>query len=273
MKLPEVTIVLTNYNYEDYVIDAIKSVQKQDYQGKLNLVVVDDGSTDKSQELIDYEFFADSDVNTKKTNQSFYSGKIAIEESNYSGSVSMLFIMIENSGASVARNVGINYALRKFPKTKIIGILDADDQYYENKVSRMVEKLVEYKQVGVVYSDYDLSKQYGGKDYVKEELKYPYSLMELQRQCIVSSGSLIKVEYLKAVSQNGEYYDKRLHGPKSEGFIGCTEDYDLWLRLSRVCTMTHIPEPLSLAIEHGDNQSLKMTQEIFNDNARIIVSK
>lgn len=270
MNNPEVTIVVTNYNYGDYVTDAIRSIDEQDYDGVLNLVIVDDGSEDKSCELIDYEFFADSDVKTHNSRQSFYRGEISIEESDYSGSVKKLFIMTENRGASTARNVGINYALRNFPKTKIIGILDADDKYYPNKVSRLVQRLVEYDQVGVAYSDYDVQKTYGSKSYIKREYKEPYSALTLRQRCIVSSGSLIKVEFLKQVANEKEYYNPKLHGPGSEDFIGCTEDYDLWLRLSNVCMMVHVPESLSLAREHGNNASFKMTGDIFNKNMQII---
>ena len=72
------------------------------------------------------------------------------------------------------------------------------------------------------------------------------------------------------VLPNGEFYNSKLHGPASQPFIGCTEDYDLWLRLSNVCLMTHVPENLGYANQHGRNQSMKMTPEIFNENAKVI---
>ena len=72
---------------------------------------------------------------------------------------------------------------------------------------------------------------------------------------------------------DGQFYRKELHGPASQGFIGCTEDYDLWLRLSDVCIISHVPECLAIANQHGDNQSMKMTRQIFDENAKIIMSK
>jgi hypothetical protein len=88
---------------------------------------------------------------------------------------------------------------------------------------------------------------------------------------MVHSNALIKKEYLEMVRlPNGEFYDSKLHGPASQGFIGCTEDYDLWLRLSNVCVITHVPECLAIANIHGNNQSSKMTPEIFNENAKIM---
>ena len=88
---------------------------------------------------------------------------------------------------------------------------------------------------------------------------------------MVHSNALIKKNYLQAVQlPNGEFYRSELHGPASQGFIGCTEDYDLWLRLSTICVFCHVPEVLGIANQHGRNQSMKMTTEIFNENAKIL---
>lgn len=49
--LPLVSIVITNFNYRDYVVDAIQSVFSQTYPN-IELIIVDDVSTDDSIELI-----------------------------------------------------------------------------------------------------------------------------------------------------------------------------------------------------------------------------
>jgi len=96
----------------------------------------------------------------------------------------------------------------------------------------------------------------------------------LMQRCIVHSNSLIKKEYLDQVRlPNGEIFDRKLHGPASEEFIGCVEDYDLWLRLANVCIMTHVPECLGVANQHENNQSKKMTPEIFHQQAEILGSR
>jgi hypothetical protein len=156
----------------------------------------------------------------------------------------------------------------------IIGVLDADDEYKPTKVKKFVDKLMEYPEIGVVYGDYDIHKSYNGKSYTKHEFKPSYSREGLLSRCLVHSNSLIKKEFLEIVRlPNGEFYDSRLHGPASQGFIGCTEDYDLWLRLSSHCIMCHIPESLSIVNETGQNQSMRMTTEIFNQNAQILRSR
>ena len=94
------------------------------------------------------------------------------------------------------------------------------------------------------------------------------------QKSIVHSNSLIKKHFLEAIRlPNGEIFDSQLHGPASKGFIGCTEDYDLWIRLSKVCLICHVPESLSIVNESGQNQSMRMTSDIFNQNAQILRSR
>jgi glycosyltransferase involved in cell wall biosynthesis len=234
---PKVAIICANYNYGDYIVAAMDSIVNQTYKGEIRLYVVNDGSTDDSWEKM----------------RNFNSDKIEVEILN-----------IENSGASVARNVAIRLC---WDWADIIGVLDADDAYHPKKVEKLVAKLVEHDEIGVAYADYTNVFP----DYNKREFKNSFSLLGLQKQCMVHSNALIKKEYLeKARLPDGEFYRSSLHGPASQGFIGCTEDYDLWLRLSQHCMFCHVPENLGIANQHGRNQSMKMTTQIFQENAKIM---
>jgi glycosyltransferase involved in cell wall biosynthesis len=242
--LPKVAIICANYNYSDYIVAAMSSIIEQTYQGELRLYVVDDGSSDDSWDKI--------------------SGYINRYAHPTEGQDKIYTKRIINSGASAARNVAIEMC---WDWADIIGVLDADDAYHPEKVEKLVEKLVEHEEVGVAYADYENVNPH----FTKREFKPSYNKERLLRQCMVHSNALIKKEYLDMVRlPNGEFYDTRLHGPASQDFIGCTEDYDLWLRLSRVCIITHVPQCLATANIHGNNQSLKMTTEIFQSNKEIL---
>jgi glycosyltransferase involved in cell wall biosynthesis len=261
---PKVTIIIANYNYGEFVVGAIHSALNQSYRCKV--VVVDDGSNDFSQQNI-YNAYGHKfvSVTAAEINKPYYTGEISIVDGDR-----LNVLTIKNSGASTARNVGIHHA---WNDTDIFAILDADDEYYPTKVEKLVQKLVEHKEIGVAYSDY-LIVRTGDKVYNKTEFKKPYGQALLHKECIVHSGALIKKEFLKMVLlPNGEIYDSKLHGPLSKGFIGCTEDYDLWLRLSNKCVMVHVPETLSLVRETGKNQSMRMTQDIFRQNMNVIQSR
>lgn len=248
---PKVAIICANYNYGRFIVDGMKSIMNQTYQGELRLYVVDDGSSDDSWDKI--------------------CGYINRYTHPTEGQNKLYAKKIENSGASVARNTAIEMC---WDWADIIGILDADDEYKPTKVEKFVDKLMEHDEIGVVYGDYDIRKLYSGKSYIKDEFKPSYGREKLLSKCIVHSNSLIKKQFLEIVRlPNGEFYDSRLHGPASKGFIGCTEDYDLWIRLSQHCIMCHIPESLSIVNETGQNQSMKMTTEIFKQNAQILRSR
>ena len=245
--LPKVAIICANYNYGDYIVPAMQSIVDQTYKGPLKLFVVDDGSSDDSWDKI--------------------CGYINRYSHPTEGQDKIYAKRIENSGASVARNVAIDMC---WDWADIIGVLDADDAYYPEKVERLVEKLVEHEEVGVAYADYDNVHP----TYSKREFKPSYCKEGLMKRCMVHSNALIKKKYLEAVRlPNGEFYDSKLHGPASQEFIGCSEDYDLWVRLSKVCVITHVPECLAIANVHGSNQSLKMNADIFKQNAAIIGSR
>lgn len=267
---PNVAVIISNYNYGEFVLDAIKSIENQTYKGSIKIYLVDDGSTDGSWEKIkNYLRGSDStEVVANKGELCTPCGKQKIEIVEKEKGE---FIRIENSGASNARNVAIYSAM---DWADVFAILDADDEYKPEKISKLVEVLELDPLVGVSYADYDIIRTYGNNAYTKEELKESYSREKLVQRCIVHSGALIKKEYIKSIIlTNGEIYKTQLHGPASEGFIGCTEDYDLWVRLSDHCMMAHVPESLSVVRETGQNQSMKMTTDIFNQNAKIIGSQ
>jgi glycosyltransferase involved in cell wall biosynthesis len=259
IKLPLVTVVIANYNYGQYVETAISSALKQDYPGELQVCIVDDGSTDGSWEKI--VGVVGGKVETK-------AGLEVVEKTHKSGK-KVIGIRQENGGASAARNTAINYT---WEETHAFAILDADDEYYPNKVSRMVQKLIQDPmKVGVVYADYDIHDLGTGK--VVREFKQPYNKEVLMGECIVHSNALINKLAFAATHESTGFYDVNLHGPASGEFIGCSEDYDLWIRISEQFLIVHIPESLAIANITGSNQTTNVTPEVFNENFQYILSK
>jgi len=250
-----ITTIIANYNYGDYVIEAIHSALNQTVKDH-KVVVVDDGSGDDSLDKIlhnfEFGFMCGSDIKKHLVN-------IYVSDN-------LDLISSKNNGASTARNLGMWHSWKD---TEFFCILDADDSILPEKYEKFL-KIMEDSSVGVVYGDYEIRRP----GYSKYEYKQPYSIQALDSQCIVHSGSMIRKSYLgQVLLSTGEIYDKNLHGPASKGFYGCTEDYDLWLRLSRVSFMVHVPEALSIVKEHGLNQSSKMTQQIFNQNIQTIKAR
>lgn len=103
---PLISIVIPNYNGVRFIDEALKSALEQDYPNK-EVIVVDDGSSDGSRELL-------------RT----YRDKIKLIET-------------DNVGAAAARNAGILVA-----KGPLIALLDSDDIWLKNKLTLQIKKMI-----------------------------------------------------------------------------------------------------------------------------------
>lgn len=101
-----VSMIVPVYNVQDYLVECLDSICKQDYED-IEILVVDDGSTDESGKICD--LYAEKDVRVKVIHQ-------------------------ENRGLSGARNVGLASASGKY-----VMFIDSDDYVAPNYVSYMVE--------------------------------------------------------------------------------------------------------------------------------------
>ena len=258
--LPVITIVIANYNYGNHVETAINSAVNQNYPGKLQICIVNDGSTDDSWSIIKKRIGGEEKP---------VDDMLVIESEGDHPNQKFIAIHQENKGASSARNTGIQYA---WEETHAFAILDADDEYYPNKVSRMVQKFLEDpEKTGVVYADYDIHDLNTGK--IVREYKQPYNKDVLMSECIVHSNALINKLALAATNEETGFYDVNLHGPAGGEFIGCSEDYDLWIRISEQFMIVHIPESLAKANITGHNQTTNVTPEVFYNNFEYMMSK
>lgn len=102
---PLVSIIINNYNYESFLQIAINSALKQTYPN-IEVVVVDDGSTDHSWEII--ESYGDRIIPVAK----------------------------ENGGQASSLNAGVQAS-----SGDILCFLDADDIFYPQKVEAIVNLL------------------------------------------------------------------------------------------------------------------------------------
>lgn len=102
-----VTVIIPTYNRADVLPRAIESVLAQTYE-EFELLVVDDGSTDRTPEVL----------------SSFDDGRLRVESHE------------TNRGANAARNTGIDEADGKY-----VAFLDSDDTWYPEKLERQLGRL------------------------------------------------------------------------------------------------------------------------------------
>lgn len=121
--LPSVSVVMPAYNYERYVRRAIESALQQDYPAELlDVVVVDDGSTDDTAAVV-------RELIVK------HPGRIRL-------------VQQANAGATAA----INRAMAE-ATGDLLALLDADDVWLPHKTRRQVELLQARPSLGLVFSD------------------------------------------------------------------------------------------------------------------------
>jgi glycosyltransferase involved in cell wall biosynthesis len=114
---PGVSIVVTCYNYGSYVAECLDSIKNQTYSN-YEVIIVNDGSTDNSEEIIK-QYLLDKRFR---------------------------YIKQENAGQTKAKNRGI-----KESKAGFIAFLDADDVWRSDKLENQLPLFNDAK-VGVVYS-------------------------------------------------------------------------------------------------------------------------
>jgi glycosyltransferase involved in cell wall biosynthesis len=126
---PLVTILIDTYNYGRFVGRAIESVVAQTYPAsRIEILVVDDGSTDNTPEVIER-----------------YSDRVR-------------YVRKPRGGQASALNEGVRQA-----QGDIICLLDADDYFYPDKVNTVVEAFRGGPEVGLVYDNINIVDGAGKK--------------------------------------------------------------------------------------------------------------
>lgn len=112
-----ISVVIPMYNSEESILRSVQSVLNQTYKGPLEIIVVNDGSTDKSLKIVEDYISAREITN-------------------------ITIIDKQNGGVSSARNAGMKRA-----KGDFIAFLDSDDEWNEDKLTRQMEILTANPQI------------------------------------------------------------------------------------------------------------------------------
>lgn len=111
-----ISVIMPAYNRENVIAESINSVLNQSYSD-LELIIVDDGSTDNTKDIV----------------QSIRDDRIK-------------YYYQENAGACVARNYGIDLA-----KGEYIAFHDSDDIWHADKLEKQIEVFRLHKEVDLVF--------------------------------------------------------------------------------------------------------------------------
>jgi glycosyltransferase involved in cell wall biosynthesis len=209
---PLVSIVIPSYNYDRFLGEAIESALRQTH-APVEVVVVDDGSTDGSRAVI-----------------SSFGARIKT-------------VLQDNLGLPSARNSGIREAGGEY-----LLFLDADDGLLPGAAADLLEGFALRPEAGIVFGDAvwmdEKGREIGRHGSGPECVSYRDML---RGNPILVSEALVRRSIL---TQTGLF---------DPGLRQC-EDYDLWLRASRLFPIIHLGRTVTRIRRHP--------QQLSQDRAR-----
>lgn len=215
--MPKISVIIPTYNSVRYIGEAIKSVLIQTFKD-YEIIVIDDASTDGTAELL----------------------------SRFAGAVQ--YVRNENNkGCAFSKNVGVDLARGEY-----IAVLDSDDVWLPRNLELKINFLERQKTAPVVCSDFEIfgdcycessfkkrkifSERTKGEAFIVED-----TLALLIQQCYMfTSTTLLRTDVVRGFGN----------------FINSgSDDYDLFLRISREANLGCINEVLVKKRDHEGNLS------------------
>lgn len=192
---PLVSVIIPAYNAESYIREALESALGQTYE-PLEIIVVDDGSRDRTAEIV---------------------REVAVRDQR------VTLLQQPNAGVAAARNLAIEHARGAY-----VAPLDADDYWLPKKIEEQVRRLEEGGPgMGAVYSwwvEVDESGAIRGSNYPFRVEGYVYWHHLYSNFIGCASIPLIRRSVLMELGG----YDTSL---RTAGGEGC-EDWDITLRIA-----------------------------------------
>ena len=166
-----VTVYITNFNYGKFIKQAIESVLLQTEQS-FELIIIDDGSTDNSKEIIE----------------------------KYKDLKNIRIVYQKNKGLNVTNNIALRAARGKY-----IVRLDADDYFSPNALELLLEKLESDSMLGMVFPDYFLVDTQG--EVLERQKRHDFdNEVKLFDQAAHGACTMIRVQFLREIGGYDESF-------------------------------------------------------------------
>ena len=237
MSTPRVSIIVPTHNRAKLIGRAIDSVVRQTFPD-WELIIVDDGSTDETGQVIES-----------------YRGRIGER---------LVYLTRQQGGSSAARNTGIERARGEF-----VAFLDADDEFLPHKLARQLELFELEPGLDFVYSDYAFVDLNGVRHLSALSECHPLGRQVPTRQVgpnlHVCTGDL--ADYLLR-----GYFICTIVGMVRRNALGSdlrflegqwySEEWLFYLEVARRCRSGYVDEPLS--VHHYEPGSVSRTSVARN---------
>lgn len=232
--MPHVTVVIPVFNCKPYIVTAVESVLGQ-YHQDLDIIVVDDGSTDGTSQVLER-----------------YRDRLQL-------------LRQANAGAAAARNHGLRAA-----KGELVAFLDADDWWDPSRLSAQLSALQAFPGGGLVFSDFSVADA-DAKRILERGIRWKYGVVRDAHNAVWADifsesrrvswgdregrerhatayqghverwlfrGNMVNtcsVLLRREVIEQVGWFDQELE---------TEEDYDYWLRVAQHQPLVYVDEPL-----------------------------
>lgn len=202
-----VSVVIPAYNAAATLDETLRSVRSQTHRA-LEIIVVDDGSTDRTRMVAERHAAVDHRVQV---------------------------ISQANAGVAAARNTGWNRA-----RSELIAFIDADDLWAPTKIERQVQALLAgNERIGLVYCWSMRINSLSEIIRVQNHATWDGDVLNrIVSSNFIGNGSAVLIRREALIHANG--FDSRLRGAGAEG----CEDLLAYYRIAERYHFAVVPEPL-----------------------------
>ncbi len=238
----DIAVITPTYNRATLLPVALDSILAQTMNGRIEVAVVDDGSTDNTDEAIQPYLDKHGDE----------TGKMVIR-----------YTRLEKQGVVAARNYGIAHTT-----APAIAFLDSDDYWDAAKLEKQLALLQANDKVGVVHTSFRYVNEAGeltdnGPQRVDNPCVGDCLDTLLNEFLVLFSSVMIRrsvVDAVAAAEAHGQPFDAR--------WIN-SQDYDLMLRSARLCEFAYVPEPMTLYRMHVAHGAMGNLKRAFGFHCRV----
>jgi len=230
-----VSAIIPTFNAGRFIVVAVESIRQQGAAVR-EIIIVDDGSTDDTPELV-----------------------AELGEG-------IRYVRQENSGPSAARNLGV-----KLATSPLIAFLDADDAWTPNKIAEQLPVFQAHADVGLVASDM-AETDVDGRVIIPSVLEahnllsffqelggtpVPQALRRLVEKNFVPTGTVIARKEL--LMELGGFNPEIRYG----------EDLELWAKVASRRPIVCLPRVHMLRRQHGANAT-QATEPMLGDLVKVM---
>jgi glycosyltransferase involved in cell wall biosynthesis len=239
---PAIAVITPTHNRAALIGAALDSVLAQTTDRRIEVAIVDDGSTDHTADVLRPYLERHRDP---------------------AGKVVMTYTRLEKQGVVAARNAAIAQTSAPF-----IAFLDSDDYWHPDKLALQLDAMEADGRVALVHTSFRYVNEAGRiTDDGPQRLDNPCvgdCLDVLLREFLVLFSSVMVrrtvVDRAAAAEPHGKPFDARWTN---------SQDYDLCLRCARFGTLAYIPRPLTLYRIHGGHGAMGNLARAFGFHCRV----